>query len=270
VEKDNNEKNKKLFNVGENNNLNLINSLKLDSSVNKQMQINSNNNYHPPQLTQTGDKLKLLKYSVNDVKQKKNKLSRKQRRLQEGENTLASFLSREDKSFFTSNKNEESLRRNSSKINQNSSSFGYSDSNKIILSSNNNTGMGLNPGEKSSNNLINNSLNNLSSINNTSSNVILIPRGHSNNDILGNNKNLEMLGKKKKRISKFKKAVYKYRFQKKQFIFNKLFNLIEKDNNNNQIISENIENELKFNSDNKIEANILPSGPAQNKNNLSV
>jgi hypothetical protein len=46
------------------------------------------------------NKLQQLKYSVNNVVEKKIRLSRKQRRLQEAENTLGSFLSKEDKINF--------------------------------------------------------------------------------------------------------------------------------------------------------------------------
>jgi hypothetical protein len=52
-----------------------------------------------------GDKLKQLKYSIDDVVEKKLRLSKKQRRLQQAENTLASFLSKEDKQSLFGRKN---------------------------------------------------------------------------------------------------------------------------------------------------------------------
>jgi hypothetical protein len=61
-----------------------------------------------------GDRLKNLKYAEEEIKIKKSRLSRKQRRLQEAENTLASFLSKEDK--FNLFNNDEGLNRINSNI----------------------------------------------------------------------------------------------------------------------------------------------------------
>jgi hypothetical protein len=54
---------------------------------------------------QPGDRLAMLKYSVNDIIDKKSRLSRKQRKLQQAENTLASFMSKEDKEALFHKKN---------------------------------------------------------------------------------------------------------------------------------------------------------------------
>jgi len=61
-----------------------------------------------------GDRLKNLKYAEEEIKIKKSRLSRKQRRLQEAENTLASFLSKEDK--FNLFNNDDGLNRINSNI----------------------------------------------------------------------------------------------------------------------------------------------------------
>jgi hypothetical protein len=101
--------------------------------------------------------------------------------------------------------------------------------------------------------------------------------GNSNNNNTNNNLNgassntqgndLAVIGRKRKRISKFKKAVYKYRFQKKQFIVNHLFNLEEKNSNvekvenlTTQINNDNISQQKEEIIDTNIhkQVNIIP------------
>lgn len=168
---------------------------------------NTNSNIQLP--SEIGDKLKLLKYGVNEIHQKKDRLSRKQRKLQEAENTLASFLSKEDKSHY----------KDDSGSNLN---FNRQNSCKNVIMNSNISGQSVAFNE-----------NKLMSTN-SSGNFILIKKGDSK---VGLATTGEILGKKRKRINKFKKAVYKYRFLKKQFIFNNLFQMQNKENK--------IDNEIK-------------------------
>lgn len=180
-----------------------------DKYVQKNIPNSSNTNSNIQLPSEIGDKLKLLKYGVNEIHQKKDRLSRKQRKLQEAENTLASFLSKEDKSHY----------KDDSVSNLN---FNRQNSCKNVIMNPNISGQSVAYNE-----------NKLMSTN-SSGNFILIKKGDSK---VGLATTGEILGKKRKRINKFKKAVYKYRFLKKQFIFNNLFQMQNKENK--------IENEIK-------------------------
>lgn len=173
-----------------------------DKHVQKNIPNSSNTNSNIQLPSEIGDKLKLLKYGVNEIHQKKHRLSRKQRKLQEAENTLASFLSKEDKSHY----------KDDSGSNLN---FNRQNSCKNVIMNSNISGQSVAFNE-----------NKLMSTN-SSGNFILIKKGDSK---VGLATTGEILGKKRKRINKFKKAVYKYRFLKKQFIFNNLFQMQNKEN----------------------------------------
>ena len=158
----------------------------------------------------SGNSLQLLKYSTNEMPQKKIKLSRKQRKLQEAENTLASFLSKEEKNNLFNNNSSNNYNASKFMISEEGYNNLYSNSynEKYLTSSLNLSGV--------------NTTNNNNSNNANASNLNLNNTTVKKSDV---NVNLNLLGKKKKRINKFKKAVYKYRFKKKQFIFNNLFKL---------------------------------------------
>jgi hypothetical protein len=219
----------------------------------KHVQINipnsNNTNSNVPIPSEIGDKLKLLKYGVNEIHQKKDRLSRKQRKLQEAENTLASFLSREDKSHYKEDSGSNLIfnRQNSFKnINMNSNISGHStgqNENKLIPT-------------------------------NSSGNVILIKKGDSKEGLATTG---EVLGKKRKRINKFKKAVYKYRFLKKQFIFNNLFQMENQGaKNEDEIKIQDTEinnvssNEQHFNSDDKFKSDEKNNEEIKNDTKINV
>ena len=88
--------------------------------------------------------MKNIKYGVDELKIKKSRLSRKQRKLQEVENTLASFLSKEDK-FNLFNNDEgfqrmtsgiSNLSKNNHNINKNLNNFNVQNYNNINYNSN--------------------------------------------------------------------------------------------------------------------------------------
>jgi hypothetical protein len=163
-----------------------------------------------------GNDLKLLKYSVNEIQSKNLRLSKKQRKLQEAENTLASFMSKEDKSYLNS---EDSYSNKIFKKSSSINNMNFSASANLSSNSNNNFNSSSNLYDKDK------------EMASTFANIIHI----KGNDNL-KSKDIEFLGKKKKRINKYKKAVYKYRFKKKQFIFNSLFNLEENSNNKSEAV----------------------------------
>lgn len=202
------------------------NDYKADFLLNKKAKTNSEDiqfNKLPP--NHRGNSLQMLKYSTGEITQRKLKLSRKQRKLQEAENTLGSFISKEEKGNFYNNNSNKFLSYEGEYNN-------YNNNEKYISSSSNMNSMNVN---NTINQIISsNNVNNVSNINVT--NTVAYKK-------TDNNIKLALLGKKKKRINKFKKAVYKYRFKKKQFIFNNVFKLEneEKDKintaqNDNQII----------------------------------
>lgn len=137
----------------------------------------SQNNYSMSsfaKLFKEGDRLKNLKYAADEIKIKKNRLSRKQRRLQEAENTLASFLSKEDK--FNLFNGDEGLLRFSSNMNntsKNNNFYNNSNSNLNFQAFNsfnykdNNNNIQNNKNENINSNAIN-ANNNLSLLNQTS------------------------------------------------------------------------------------------------------
>jgi len=125
-----------------------------------------------------GDFMKKRKYENREVKTQKYRLSKKQRRLQEGENTLGSFLTKEDK---------QSLFLIEEKVGK---------KNKI----------------KKENTKQNN--------NNLTEKVDLKTTINNNNEII-------VKGLRKKRINKYKKAIYRYRYQKKKFILDNVMKLEE-------------------------------------------
>lgn len=225
-----------------------------------------------------GDKYKTLKYSVGGVEQKKIKLSRKQRKLQEAENTLASFLSKEDKYHISRNNYEEvgqnysnnyqSYNNGSTASSQNANKFYFK---KNSFGSNNNYRKGS--FSNNSSNITSGNNDKFQQLNN-SGNVIMIGplAGNYPNNLTGiktSNKpgtNLEMIGKKRKRLNKFKKAVYKYRFQKKQFIVNNLFNI----NNENQEADEQDKIEENNKEGGKEEEKEIDAGIIQETDKFSL
>jgi hypothetical protein len=159
-----------------------------------------------------GDKLKQLKYSIDEVVEKGVRLSRKQRRLQQAENTLGSFMSKEDKASLFGRKNT-------------MSSFGCRSPEREFL--------------KTSSKIIDCSLND--------NNIQQIPTNNYKTEA-------EFLGKKKKRINKYKKAVYRYRLIKKKFIVE---NLLKAEEN-----GDDSKNEPKVDQINK---EVVPEGIVKNE-----
>jgi hypothetical protein len=102
IKEEKNEGNNEEKNNNNNNNNNVNNINNNDNNNNNgSTKINSFEHFNIDE----GDKMKILKHSVNQVVDKKNRLSRKQRRIQQAENTLASFLSKEDKKSLFGRKN---------------------------------------------------------------------------------------------------------------------------------------------------------------------
>ncbi len=124
-----------------------------------------------------GDRLKNLKYAEDEIKIKKSRLSRKQRRLQEAENTLASFLSKEDK--FNLFNNDEGLNRVNSNLSISSRNNNFNNNNNFINLhfSNSNNFLPQNT-LINNNNINNNSIN----VNNNDASIL-----NQTNYLIGNN-----------------------------------------------------------------------------------
>lgn len=104
-----------------------------------------------------GDRLKNLKYAEDEINIKKTRLSRKQKKLQEAENTLASFLSKEDKfNLFNNddglNKLNRNISNNTKSNNNNNVNSNYSSSNNFNRQNSFNNNTTINNSNNSNNN----------------------------------------------------------------------------------------------------------------------
>ena len=235
-----------------------------------------------------------LKYSQITVfpSKREMRLSKKQQRLQNAENTIGSFLTPENKIQISNLMNKEkknsinSVDYNNINKNENSKNYYYKNKqNGFKHNYKSDTKLYhvpfdpiFEPDEK---NDINNEENDFSFSNedndNYDDNISLDEEKdiieekkeehedekseeHKNEDKNDDDKNnnevkFGELKKKHKRLSKFKKAVLKYRLQKKKYLYNKIFNEHNYNNERNQIElkNENNNNHLKDNEnkDNK-------------------
>jgi hypothetical protein len=181
-----------------------------------------------------GDFMKKRKYENREVKTQKFRLSKKQRRLQEGENTLASFLTKEDKQslFLIEEKVSKKHKIKKEETKQNN--------------------------------------------NNLTEKVDLKTTINNNNEIV-------VKGLRKKRINKYKKAIYRYRYQKKKFILDNVMKLEENKQegagNINTVISKDIQgeeekkmsvDEIKQTINLNQETNVKPTPSTQSHDVLNV
>ena len=227
-----------------------------------------------------------LKYSQSNVfpSKKEMRLSKKQQKLQNAENTIASFLTPENKIEIANllKKNKEQNINDNNMNNNNNNNIKNKDNNKnffyqksfkrYIKYSKSDTKLSqvpfnpiFEPEEKNEN--INeaysdSAVSSLDDDNNISNNIsldedkdIIEEKKEENEDekseeekIKENNINevkntneikFGELKKKHKRLSKFKKAILKYRLQKKKYLYNKIFN-------ENNFINEKKENDIKL------------------------